>query len=110
MWEEDKEGNGTSTSMANTSKPNSDMNTKSAPITLYEVSSDWLGNLLSKVKCEVMAKAIEHGCPPQFLACLNSIELQLSEDAKFSLNMADSQAAKGEQKSQGQEAKASGKK
>ncbi len=75
MWEEEQ-----------SVSPDNIMVTKSAPITLYKVSHEWLNNLMAKMKSEVMGKAIEHRCPPEFLDSVNSIELDIGDNSEPVLN------------------------
>lgn len=59
--------------------------TKAFPVTLYKVSREWIKNLFDEMKRNIMAQAINNDCPKHFLAELNGIELDFSDDARIKL-------------------------
>lgn len=53
------------------------------PVVMYKVSKEWIDNLFNEIKRTVMTRAIECDCSKEFLADLNELELQFSNDANI---------------------------
>lgn len=58
---------------------------KAFPVTMYKVTKEWIKNLFDEMKRTMMAQAIVHDCPKEFLAGLNALELDFSEDTRIKL-------------------------
>lgn len=59
---------------------------KVVPVSFYTVSKDWIEGLFHQVQRHVMNKAIAANCPKEFLAVLNELELDFTEDATVSVS------------------------
>ncbi len=63
--------------------------TEEFPVVSYKVSKEWLLNLCSEIKQQLMSHAINQNCPKEFLTQLNQLTLDFSKPGGVTISTGD---------------------